>query len=125
MHVNTQQIQQGEILLTVHPLCLQSDLYLHSLQKTHINPLPNDWTKLKASADDKIYVVEMTISAFDRVENIVGKGENAGHQHFLLFPQCFLGPFPLGRLKSGFCGKELSLKFNPLPNNPEIQLHVF
>ena len=26
-------------------------------------------------------------------ENIVGKGENAGIQHFLLFPQCFL-PFP-------------------------------
>ena len=23
-------------------------------------------------------------------ENIVGKGENAGSQHFLLFPQCFL-----------------------------------
>ena len=22
--------------------------------------------------------------------NIVGKGENAGNQHFLLFPQCFL-----------------------------------
>ena len=28
-----------------------------------------------------------------RVENIVGNGENAGNQHFLLFPQCFL-PFP-------------------------------
>ena len=26
-------------------------------------------------------------------ENIMGKGENAGNQHFLLFPQCFL-PFP-------------------------------
>ena len=26
-------------------------------------------------------------------ENIVGKGENAGNQHFLLFPQYFL-PFP-------------------------------
>ena len=26
-------------------------------------------------------------------ENIVGKGENAGNQHFLLFPQCFI-PFP-------------------------------
>ena len=26
---------------------------------------------------------------FDSVENIVGKGENAGYQHFLLFPQCF------------------------------------
>ena len=23
------------------------------------------------------------------VENIVGKGENAGNQQFLLFPQCF------------------------------------
>ena len=23
------------------------------------------------------------------VENIVGKGEQAGYQHFLLFPQCF------------------------------------
>ena len=26
-------------------------------------------------------------------ENIVGKGENAGNQHFPLFPQCFI-PFP-------------------------------
>ena len=26
---------------------------------------------------------------FGRKENIVGKGENAGNQHFLLFPQCF------------------------------------
>ena len=24
-----------------------------------------------------------------KVENFVGKGENAGYQHFLLFPQCF------------------------------------
>ena len=24
------------------------------------------------------------------LENIVGKGENAGNQHFLLLPQCFL-----------------------------------
>ena len=33
----------------------------------------------------------MLISVFDNdsVENIVGKGENAGYQHFLLFPQCF------------------------------------
>ena len=23
-------------------------------------------------------------------ENIMGKGENAGDQHFLLYPQCFL-----------------------------------
>ena len=37
----------------------------------------------------------MIISGFDRVENLVGKGENAGYQHFLLFPQCFENaPFP-------------------------------
>ena len=47
-------------------------------------------TKLKAFADDKLNVAKMTISLFDRVENTVGKGENAGYRHFLLFPQCFL-----------------------------------
>ena len=26
------------------------------------------------------------ISVFDRIENIVGEGENAGYQHFLLLP---------------------------------------
>ena len=32
----------------------------------------------------------MIIYVFDRVvENIVGRGENAGYHHFLLFPQCF------------------------------------
>ena len=34
--------------------------------------------------------------AKDMVENIVGKRENAGYQHFLLFPQCFQkASFPL------------------------------
>ena len=36
-------------------------------------------------------------------ENIVGKGENAGKQHFLLFPQCFL-PFT----------KQISISQSPL-----------
>ena len=31
----------------------------------------------------------MIISVFDRVEIIVGKGENAGNPHFLLFPKYF------------------------------------
>ena len=31
----------------------------------------------------------MIISVFHRVENILRKGENAGCQSFLLFPQCF------------------------------------
>ena len=36
----------------------------------------------------------MMISLFDRVENTVGKGENAAFQHFLLFPKCFPKCFP-------------------------------
>ena len=34
----------------------------------------------------------MMISVCDSVENIVGNGENAGYQHFLLFPRCFEKP---------------------------------
>ena len=37
-------------------------------------------------------------------KNIAGR-ENAGYQHFFLFPQCFQKAFFL--LKSGLCGKEL------------------
>ena len=57
------------------------------------------WTKLKAFADDKVNVAQMMISVFDRVENNVRKGENAGYQHFLLFPQCFQKASFLGSLK--------------------------
>ena len=48
-----------------------------------------DWSKLKALAGDKIEELNRMIFVFDRVENIVGNRENAGYQHFLLFPQCF------------------------------------
>ena len=55
------------------------------------NSLPNnnflDWTIFKAFADDKLNVAKIMMYVFERVENIVGKGENAGYQHFLLFPQ--------------------------------------
>ena len=70
-----------------------------------IDPLSNDkfldLTKLKAFADDKLNVAKMTTFLFDRAENIVGKGENAGDQHFLLFLQCFPKPPPLGSFKVG------------------------
>ena len=53
------------------------------------NPLPNnkilDKSKLKAFADDKIEFDEIMIFVFDRVENIVGKGENT----FSSFPTMF------------------------------------
>ena len=41
------------------------------------------------------------IFVFDRVENIARKGENAGYQHFLLFPQCLQKAFYSGSLKVG------------------------
>ena len=46
-------------------------------------------TKLKAFADDIIKVNEKLKFVFERVENIVGKGENAGEQHFLLSHNVF------------------------------------
>ena len=39
--------------------------------------------------------------ALEKVENIVVKGENAGYQHFLLFPQCFQKLSFSGSLKVG------------------------
>ena len=48
-----------------------------------------DWSKLKPFADDKRNPTNNTCSFLRWVGNIVGKGENAGYQHFLLFSQCF------------------------------------
>ena len=43
--------------------------------------------------------VKILIPVFDRVENIVEKEENAGNQHFILFPKCFEKPYHSGSLK--------------------------
>ena len=60
--------------------------------------------KLKAIADDKIIVAQMLIPVFeDKIENIVGKGENADYQHFLLYPQCFQKASFFGVVKSQDC----------------------
>ena len=58
-------------------------------------------TNLKAFADDKLNFATVTISLFGTLENTVGKEENAGYQHFLLFPQCFPKLSLLGLLKVG------------------------
>ena len=77
-------------------------MYLHCIIVI-FNSLANDKTldvtKLKAFAIDQINVAQTLISIFDWIENIVGKGENAGYQHFLLFPQCFLKAYFFGSLK--------------------------
>ena len=48
-----------------------------------------DWSKLKAIIGDKSSTVQIMKVGFRSEENFVGIGENAGYQHFLLFPQCF------------------------------------
>ena len=63
--------------------------------------------KFKAFADDQSKVAQMLKFAPDRVENIVGKGENAGNKHFLLFPQYFQ--------KASFLES-----FDPLPHNDDF-----
>ena len=77
----------------------------NALGDSCLNSLPNDkifdWFKLKAFADDKINVNGKFKFGLGRVENIVRKGENAGYQHFLLFPQCFQKPSVSGSLKVG------------------------
>ena len=59
--------------------------------------LPNDkildLSNLKAFTYDKINVTENVKFVVERVENIAGKGENAGYQHFLLFPLFSKGSF--------------------------------
>ena len=68
-------------------------------------------------------------------ENIVGKGENAGNQHFLLFPQCFLS-IPKTNFNSSVTfislsgnafnldqSKNLSFgRVNPLPDDKNFNL---
>ena len=53
------------------------------------NTLPNNktvvMTKLKECVGDKINVAKMIIALSNKVENTMEK-ENAGYQHFLLFP---------------------------------------
>ena len=102
---------QSFLLFTQQISNFQSPLFLafaHAFNLDHSKPfnsLPHnkilDWSKLKAFADDKLNATEKLKFVLGRVENIVGKGENAGYQHFLLFPQCFQKPSLSGSLKVG------------------------
>ena len=80
------------------PTVISKDFYCRHVKKKGLfgkglTLLPDDnhkdWTKFKAVADDKFNVARIMISVFDQVENIVGKGENAEYQHFLLFQHFF------------------------------------
>ena len=72
---------------------------------SNVNSLPSEknlaLSKLEAFADDKLIVAKMMISVYSWIENFVEKGENAGYQHFLLFPKCFQKASPFGSLNVG------------------------
>ena len=59
--------------------------------------------KLESFADDKITVTEKLKFVLERVENIAGKGENAGYQHFLPFPTMFSKGFLYRVVESQDC----------------------
>ena len=63
-------------------LCEQA-LYLTKRQKLRLD-------QFKAFVDDKLNVTKLTMPVYDSRENTVGKGKNAGYQHFLSF---FYNPF--------------------------------
>ena len=79
--------------------------------KDRLTTLPNDifldLSKLKAFADNNINVTQKKTVVFARIENIVGKGENAGYQHFPLFPKCFQKLSFFGSLKVGIVWKRI------------------
>ena len=52
------------------------------------------------------------MSVSDRKENIVGKGENADYQHFLLFPQCFQKAFSSGSGNPGIVWERVKSIFS-------------
>ena len=77
------------------------------------NPFPHDkildQTKLKTFADDKLNVTKMIISVFDRVENIVGKGEIACTSNFSFSHDVFKWLLSQRRQKVSLCGNGLNV----------------
>ena len=67
------------------------------------------WTEPHSNNLQMTNVSKIMISVFYLVDDIVGKGDDAGYQHFLLFPQCFQKTSSLG---SQDCDVELKQKKN-------------
>ena len=86
----------GNIISIMMVIQVITVIYIHDVSiipSCILISIPNnkilEWSKLKAFADDKIKRIERSKLVFWKSENIVGKGENADYQHFLLFTQFF------------------------------------
>ena len=62
----------------------------------------------------------MTISLSERVENTMGKGENAGYQHFLLFPVFSKAFFDVIKSRDSVVDLNCSLFSPPKRKSPEL-----
>ena len=66
--------------------------------------------QIESVSRGQIKCIKMVISVFDRVENIGGKGENAGYHHFSPFPPIFFKkPLTMGSKNHGLFVKWLLL----------------
>ena len=82
-------------------------LLLNGLLLKFINSLQDakilDWSKLETFAEDRINVNEKLEVGLEMVENIAGKGENAGYQHFSPLPIMFSKGLLLKVIKGRDC----------------------
>ena len=103
-----------------------SDLYdnFYLLTPSHtiptFNPLPDDkildQTEVKSFADDKLSVIKTIISVFERVENIMGKGEIACASNFSFSHNVFKRLLSQTRQKVSLCGNGLTTLKKALEN---------
>ena len=100
--------------------------------KSVFNSLPNNkilaLSKLKAFADDMFNVVQMMQFFLDRVENNVGKGENAGYiENIAGKGLSAFSPFPAMFSKGLFfrVKKTQDLCVNSLPNDKFLDWSKF
>ena len=78
----------GNQHLLLFPASFQKISFLGSFNSASSNNFL-DWSKLKTLADYKVNETEKLKLVLGRIESIVGKGEDAGNQNFLLFQQYF------------------------------------
>ena len=62
----------------------------NALAKRGLNATQNGKISGSSKLKDKLTVAQIMISLFERIENIMERGENASNQDFLHFPQCLL-----------------------------------
>ena len=67
--------------------------------------------------------MKMSESSPERVENIVGRGEIAHDEQFLLFPQCFRKTCTANQQKPGFVRERANQKSNTY--HPRVSFHFY